>query len=75
MTKKITRGISKEFALVFKQTDLYRLYIENESELVIGIRNNYLNFYYNCDSIATITHPHQKAIKSTIHNCYINGSN
>ena len=75
MAKKITRGISKEFAQAFKQTELYRLYIENESELVIGIRNNYLNLYYNCDSIATITHPHKRAIKSTIHNYYINGAN
>ena len=75
MTKKITRGISQQFAHAFKQTDLYRLYKENENELIIGVRNNYLNLYYNCDSIATITYPHKKAIKSTIHNYYINGVN
>ena len=75
MAKKITRGISKEFAQAFKQTELYSLYKENESELIIGVRNNYLNLYYNCGNIATITFPHTKAIRSTIHNYYINGGN
>lgn len=75
MAKKLGRGISQEFAQAFKQTELYRLYKENESELIIGVRNNYLNLYYNCDNIATITYPHRKSIRSTIHNYYINGGN
>jgi hypothetical protein len=54
--KKIIRGISKEFAEAFKQSQLYKLYIEHKDELFIGVRNNYLNLYYNCDSIAKITY-------------------
>ena len=52
--KKITRGISKDFAEAFKQSELYKLYGEHKDELFIGVRNNYLNLYYNCDSIAKI---------------------
>jgi len=55
MKKKITRGISKDFAKAFKQSELYKLYGEHKDELFIGVRNNYLNLYYNCDSIAKIT--------------------
>ena len=56
MTKKITRGISKDFADEFRKSDLYKFYLKNKHELIIGVRNNYLNLYYNCDSIAKIKH-------------------
>jgi len=56
MTKKITRGISKDFADKFLKSDLYKFYLKNNHELIIGVRNNYLNLYYNCDSIAKIKH-------------------
>ena len=54
MTNKITRGISKDFADEFLKSDLYKFYLKNNYELIIGVRNNYLNLYYNCDSIAKI---------------------
>ena len=54
MEKKITRGISKDFANEFIKSDLYKFYLKNNHELIIGIRNNYLNLYYNSDSIANI---------------------
>ncbi len=54
MRKKITRGISEEFANEFIKSDLYKFYLQNQHELIIGVRNNYLNLYYNCDSIARI---------------------
>jgi len=54
MGKKITRGISKAFAKAFAKTDLYKHFLKNKNELILGIRNNYLNLYYNCDSIAKI---------------------
>ena len=54
MKKKITRGISKDFADEFIKSDLYKFYLKNKHELIIGVRNNYLNLYYNCDSIAKI---------------------
>lgn len=52
--RKITRGLSNEFAEAFKKCDLYELYEKNKDELFIGVRNNYLNLYYNCDSIAKV---------------------
>lgn len=54
MRNKITRGISKDFAEAFKKSELYELYGKNKDELFIGVRNNYLNLYFNCDSIAKI---------------------
>jgi len=54
--KKLTRGISKDFADEFLKSDLYKFYLKNNHELIIGVRNNYLNLYYNCDSIAKIKH-------------------
>ena len=60
MAKKLGRGISQEFAKEFKKTDLYNLYQENKDELIIGVRNNSLNLYYNCDSIAKITFPYKR---------------
>lgn len=58
--KKITRGISEAFAIAFKQTELYKLYCENKDELFLGVRNDYLSLYYNCDSIATIKYGKRK---------------
>lgn len=54
--KKITRGITKDFAEAFKQSELYKHYEKYKDELFIGVRNNYLNLYYNCDSIAKIAY-------------------
>lgn len=53
-TKKLTRGISEEFAEAFKSSDLYDLYQMHQDEIFIGVRNQYLNLYYNCDSIAKV---------------------
>jgi hypothetical protein len=54
--KKITRGISKDLAIAFEKSELYKLYQEHKDELIIGVRNDYLNLYYDCDSIAKITY-------------------
>lgn len=62
--KKITRGISEDFAEAFKKSQLYRLYEKHKDELLIGIRNDYLNLYYNCDSIAKIEHKKPRGIKN-----------
>jgi len=53
-TKKLTRGIPTDFSAAFKKSELYSLYENHKDELFIGVRNNYLNLYYNCDSIAKI---------------------
>jgi len=61
--KKIVRGISKDFAEAFRKCELYRLYEKHKDELLIGVRNNYLNLYYNCDSIAKIEYKKTKGSK------------
>ena len=72
--KKLTRGITKEFAEAFKQSKLYELYNEHKDELFIGVRNNYLNLYYNCDSIAKIKYKKRdKKIDCEIDKYYIDG--
>jgi hypothetical protein len=45
-----------DFAEAFKQCELFELYEEHKDELFIGVRNNYMNLYYNCDSIAKINY-------------------
>ena len=60
--KKITRGINKDFADAFKQCELDKLLADHKDELFIGVRNNYLNLYYNCDSIAKVEYKQGKII-------------
>ena len=73
--KKITRGITKEFAEAFKQCELYKLYEEHKDELFIGVRNNYLNLYYNCDSIAKIEYKkREQKINCVIDKYYLDGN-
>ena len=72
MPKKITRGISAEFAKVFTKSDLYNFFLKNKSELIIGVRNNYLNLYYNCDSIAKIKYT-KGSIVCEIDKYYLDG--
>ena len=72
---KITRGISKEFGEAFKKCELYELYKKHEDELFIGIRNNYLNLYYNCDSIAKVEYKgNRKKIVCEIDKYYLDGN-
>jgi len=72
MKKKITRGISKEFADEFLKSDLYKFYLKHTHELIIGVRNNYLNLYYNCDSIAKIKYT-KGSIVCEIDKYYLDG--
>lgn len=76
--KKITRGISKDFAEAFIECELYRLYEKHNDELLIGVRNNYLNLYYNCDSLAKIEYKKprgdtNKSIVCEIDKYYLDG--
>lgn len=73
--KKITRGISEDFAKVFKKSELYKLYENHNDELLLGVRNNYLNLYYNCDSIAKIEYKKRdKKIVCKIDKYYLDGN-
>ena len=78
--KKIIRGINEEMADALKNSCLHHLYTESQEELFFGIRNGYLNLYYNCDSIAKIEYKRkrtdkEKKIYCTINNYYLNGKN
>lgn len=70
--KRIMRRITKAFAEAFKKCELYPLYEKYKDELFIGVRNNYLNLYYNCDSIAKITYTNG-SISCEIDKYYIDG--
>lgn len=69
---KITRGISKEFAEEFLKCDLNKLYHKHKKEIFIGVRNNYLNLYYNSDSIAKVELV-KKKISCKIDKYYLSG--
>jgi hypothetical protein len=62
MMKKLTRGINEKFADAFKECELYSLYENHRDELFIGVRNNYLSVYHNCNSLARVTY-----VKKVIH--------
>jgi hypothetical protein len=51
---KLTKGIDENFAKSFKQSELSALYESHRDELYIGICNNYLHIFFNCNSIAKI---------------------
>lgn len=72
-TKTITRGISKYFAEAFKKCELYTLYLNHKDELYIGVRNGFLNLYYNCDSIAKLRFSKSQSIRCEIDNYYLDG--
>lgn len=48
------RGVSVELIDAFKHHPLYTLYHQHSDELLIGIRNNYLNIYYQLNNIAEV---------------------
>jgi len=48
---KLTRGIDKGFAEVFKASEAYGLLQDYSYELFLGIRNDYINMYYRGLSI------------------------
>lgn len=59
---KITRGLDNDFIQAFKKSELFDFFKQNENELILGVRNNYINLYYNCDSIARIHYKKRKKI-------------
>lgn len=49
-------NITPAFIERFKSSDFYnKIYLKHKNEIIIGIRDGYINLYYNCDSIAKIT--------------------
>jgi len=73
MSNEKLRGINDTFTKAFKNSVLYALYKDHKDELIIGIRNNYLNLYYNCDSIAKIMYKN-KSIICELDKYYLDGN-
>jgi len=70
------RGIDDdEFVKAFKNSELYKLYTAHKDELFLGVRDNYLNLYYNCDSIAKIEYKKRdKAVSCKIDRYFLDGN-
>ena len=60
MNKKITRGVSDKFTAAFVTSPLYDLYKSNQKDLFLGIRNGYVNLYYNAASVCKVTYDSRK---------------
>lgn len=73
--KKLLRGngITPDFADAFKNSAFYtELYTKHKDELILGVRNGYINLYYNCDSIGKIS-MHRDGIRAEVAEFYTNG--
>jgi len=69
------RGIDADLANAFKNSKLYELYTEHPDELFLGVRDNYLNLYYNCDSIAKIAYKkREEAVSCKIDRYFLDGN-
>ena len=70
--KKITRGISEEFAKALAASKLHKLYDANNHELFWGIRNGYVNLYYNAASVCKVKYDgRRKKLNCSTHKKYI----
>lgn len=66
-------GITETFASLFTASKFYtEIYCKHKDEIIVGIRGDYINLYYNCDSIAKIS-ANQKTLKGEISAYYLNG--
>ena len=69
---EIYRGLNQNFIVKIKNSNIFTLYLNNKDELFLGIRNNYVNLYYNGASICKIA-PSRNGISLTIAKKYLNG--
>ena len=58
--KKITRGLSAAFIKAFVADELFALYEENRNDLFLGIRNEYINIYYNGANVCKVNYNEKK---------------
>ena len=64
-------SIDKNFADQFKMSRFYKdIYYKHKNDIIIGVRDSFINLYYNCDSIAKINASNPN--KCTIAKYYIN---
>ena len=67
------RDIDQDFVTKFKSSGFYKeIYLKHKDEIIIGVRDGYINLYYNCDSIAKIT-CNSHSLKGEISSFYTDG--
>ena len=65
-------SIDVTFAKTFQESRFYTdIYLKNKDKIIIGVRDSFINLYYNCDSIALIDVDNPKQCK--IDSYYTNG--
>lgn len=65
-------GITQTFCDNFKKSKFYEVYKKHTDELFIGVRDGYINIYYNCASIAKIRCGKRGIVKNAeINNYYL----
>lgn len=60
------RGISAKFAAKFEAEGYLAFYQEHKEELILGVRNGYVNLYLNCDRISKIDEKQQVPLTGLI---------
>lgn len=70
------RGIAPDFTNHFKKSKLYTYFYQKyKHEIIVGIRDGYINLYYNCDCIAKIyTTDKNSLIRASINRYYLGES-
>ena len=64
------RNIDKKFAERIKDCAVFKeFYLKHKDSVIVGIRDNYINLYYNCDSIAKINN--NKDLTTNISSYYL----
>ncbi|MCQ2336884.1 MAG: hypothetical protein MJ010_06875 [Paludibacteraceae bacterium] len=64
-------GLEETFASNFKKSDFYKIvYKQNINDVIVGIRDGYINLYHNCNSIAKIS-ASSKEFKAEISKYYL----
>ena len=66
--------LSKTFCDNFKASKFYtEIYCKHPYEIIIGVRDGYINLYYNCASLAKISNTDSKNLKAEISSFYLDG--
>lgn len=66
--------LSKTFCNNFKASKFYtEIYCKHQSEIIIGVRDGYINLYYNCASLAKISNTDSKNLKAEMSSFYLDG--
>lgn len=72
--KTKNRGVSALLIDAFKRNPLYAFYQQHTDELLIGVRNNYLNIYYRLNNIAEVRLAGDDTISCGIHPYFLRRS-